>query len=746
MASSANGRTWATDDRYKPEEELLVFGYSCKLFRDDEKATFIDRGKHLIPWMGDDSLMIDRYDARGYLHDLRQYEPKSGGADYLSALSNEERQLEELCEEERYLALFRDLQEEAIYKEEEIKRLNAALNPETAHKEIAFSYNSENSAESPQAKDDSSEAPFKVPSGLHIPPSVPQPPTMKLHAIIEKTAVFVSQHGPQMEIIIKTKQASNNQFDFLSFDHPLNVYYRFLTEQIKCGTYIPTQVSSGNEDTDDEDDHYLHPSLLPTPSSSVMQEVSKVFLRKDGEDNAYSRLVKNLRPQVDSPGNNSPSQQDVAAQPYADGSGEYGAGEPVPPPPPGLEPILLPAQAALMGYAVPPPPDIQPIIDKMAIYVAKNGDDFETVVKSKGDKRFEFLLPTHQYHTYYLYKKQNYINENKPQDEEMVSSEPAPLPAAVQRVTTIASSLPAPPAAQLPVQENGIASFEAKLPPKFLLGDDGTGSGSNSPSLPSLSADDSAVLPTERSYAKGPVSFSLKAKEGESKEKKCISLVGVDSDSESKGEGMDVQEGSQPSSTVDSSTKIGISKYGDSTERKSANATGTAVSSQDQVPSSKQIQLERKKRLAKFLSMIKDMPGAKDGSLAVQEKSSNPAGTSLRDPLPSLRSPSDSLPGSSPKQQRSGDSSGESPRRSRSRSRPSRHRSKSRSPSHRRSSHHHHSRRHGKRRSRSRSRERKHHRGRGSPAPRSRRSRTPSPSHRSHRKRSQSRSKSSRKR
>ncbi|XP_064489114.1 splicing factor, suppressor of white-apricot homolog isoform X4 [Ornithodoros turicata] len=690
MASSANGRTWATDDRYKPEEELLVFGYSCKLFRDDEKATFIDRGKHLIPWMGDDSLMIDRYDARGYLHDLRQYEPKSGGADYLSALSNEERQLEELCEEERYLALFRDLQEEAIYKEEEIKRLNAALNPETAHKEIAFSYNSENSAESPQAKDDSSEAPFKVPSGLHIPPSVPQPPTMKLHAIIEKTAVFVSQHGPQMEIIIKTKQASNNQFDFLSFDHPLNVYYRFLTEQIKCGTYIPTQVSSaGNEDTDDEDDHYLHPSLLPTPSSSVMQEVSKVFLRKDGEDNAYSRLVKNLRPQVDSPGNNSPSQQDVAAQPYADGSGEYGAGEPVPPPPPGLEPILLPAQAALMGYAVPPPPDIQPIIDKMAIYVAKNGDDFETVVKSKGDKRFEFLLPTHQYHTYYLYKKQNYINENKPQDEEMVSSEPAPLPAAVQRVTTIASSLPAPPAAQLPVQENGIASFEAKLPPKFLLGDDGTGSGSNSPSLPSLSADDSAVLPTERSYAKGPVSFSLKAKE---------------------------------------------------------DATGTAVSSQDQVPSSKQIQLERKKRLAKFLSMIKDMPGAKDGSLAVQEKSSNPAGTSLRDPLPSLRSPSDSLPGSSPKQQRSGDSSGESPRRSRSRSRPSRHRSKSRSPSHRRSSHHHHSRRHGKRRSRSRSRERKHHRGRGSPAPRSRRSRTPSPSHRSHRKRSQSRSKSSRKR
>ena len=43
-----------------PRAELLVFGYACKLFRDDERASEHERGEQLIPWMGDKSLMIDR--------------------------------------------------------------------------------------------------------------------------------------------------------------------------------------------------------------------------------------------------------------------------------------------------------------------------------------------------------------------------------------------------------------------------------------------------------------------------------------------------------------------------------------------------------------------------------------------------------------------------------------------------------------------------------------------------------------
>lgn len=55
-----NVRRVGEKDKRSREDNLLVFGYACNIFCDEEKAVFFDEGRHLIPWMGDESLMIDR--------------------------------------------------------------------------------------------------------------------------------------------------------------------------------------------------------------------------------------------------------------------------------------------------------------------------------------------------------------------------------------------------------------------------------------------------------------------------------------------------------------------------------------------------------------------------------------------------------------------------------------------------------------------------------------------------------------
>lgn len=62
---------------------------------------------------------------------------------------------------------------------------------------------------------------------------------MKEAAIIEKTAYFVARQGPQMEIVVKTKQANNPQFAFMSIDHKYNPYFKHVLKQIKMGRYHP---------------------------------------------------------------------------------------------------------------------------------------------------------------------------------------------------------------------------------------------------------------------------------------------------------------------------------------------------------------------------------------------------------------------------------------------------------------------------------------------------------------------------
>ena len=62
-----------------------------------------------------------------------------------------------------------------------------------------------------------------------------------MNQIIVKTASFVVKQGLQMEILLKTKQSYNSQFDFLSYDDYLNPYYKHIQNLIKTNQIDPLE-------------------------------------------------------------------------------------------------------------------------------------------------------------------------------------------------------------------------------------------------------------------------------------------------------------------------------------------------------------------------------------------------------------------------------------------------------------------------------------------------------------------------
>ena len=101
----------------------------------------------------------------------------------------------------------------------------------------------------------------------------------------------------------------------------------------------------------------------------------------------------------------------------------------------------IPLNALIEDPPHPPPPDIQPIIDKLAEYIAKHGHAFEDTVKRNGDPRLQFINSSHEYYKYFMLRKNLYrqkflmeemANENKP--KQVVTQD---LPCAVKEATDV---------------------------------------------------------------------------------------------------------------------------------------------------------------------------------------------------------------------------------------------------------------------------------------------------------------------
>ncbi|XP_048521985.1 serine/arginine repetitive matrix protein 2 isoform X2 [Dendroctonus ponderosae] len=87
-----------------------------------------------------------------------------------------------------------------------------------------------------------------------------------------------------------------------------------------------------------------------------------------------------------------------------------------------------------------PPTDMQTVIDKMAEYVSKNGEQFEAIIKQKQDHRFVFLNNDHKYHRYYKSKLESLSNKAKaPQ-----LKNPAPKPKQKKPIAPVSFSIKKP--------------------------------------------------------------------------------------------------------------------------------------------------------------------------------------------------------------------------------------------------------------------------------------------------------------
>ncbi|KAG0265871.1 hypothetical protein DFQ27_000322 [Actinomortierella ambigua] len=183
------------DDKDKDNDlkELTAFGYECFLFRNDEVVAAIEAGQYLIPWQSqdpahEDTLWLDRYDARNLLDDQRYFTGSRQVHD--NALLGEYG-----LDQERYEDL--DSDEEIMFDMDEYEREDHLEEKRSEayrldRRGIGFTYDEEPTDFTPFKLH------FSVPEGMLTPEDA------KSLALIERTAKFINNCAePTMEATLQ---------------------------------------------------------------------------------------------------------------------------------------------------------------------------------------------------------------------------------------------------------------------------------------------------------------------------------------------------------------------------------------------------------------------------------------------------------------------------------------------------------------------------------------------------------------
>lgn len=247
-----------------------------------------------------------------------------------------------------------------------------------------------------------------------------QPPTEKIHQIIARTAIFVSKHGGQSEIILRVKQGDNPTFGFLMPDHHLHAYFRYLVEHPEL---LHSEIDEKSQDERKKAGGEHNNSNGVGGALSLLGSVYGSGEDEDGDDAvnpSFSHDAKKVESMENAAKDESISRKPIlsnkekvpavkknssiiASKPKSvkgikkeDNSGLFSAAE--------EKSKNYDIGATSKSLISEPPPELKRLIDKLVEFIMRNGKQFEATLIEQDSKheRFPFLLPSNQYHPCYL--------------------------------------------------------------------------------------------------------------------------------------------------------------------------------------------------------------------------------------------------------------------------------------------------------------------------------------------------------
>ncbi|XP_020098955.1 splicing factor, suppressor of white-apricot homolog [Ananas comosus] len=429
--------------------DLEVSGRHALLFDDDAAAAFVGSASALVPWSADASLLIDRYDVR-HLLDRVPPRPLASTAAAPPRAPRPPR-TRSTCSvrisppDARVaapMAVATAFDLNSFFPQYIYSYLlctfclsGSDATAQGAYQSVPFSYGDNDGLSDAKRTDPGMEnscyrPPFPVPENLLS----NLPPTEKVHQIIARTALFVSRHGGQSEIVLRVKQGDNPTFGFLMPDNHLHAYFRYLVDHPQLLNEVRHTSAENTKDKEleneedqesvagggalsllgsvygsgDDDD-----SMLPADSKSMEPEnntiatskaressTSEVLKDKEATKLTTSAAVPSKEKVISIKSNQFSSVGTISAtgsKKVKDGVGQV----------PSSVDKLHSLQSGVSDrkpLILEPPSSIKRMMEKIVEFILRNGKEFEAVLieQDKTIGRFPFLLPSHQYHSYYL--------------------------------------------------------------------------------------------------------------------------------------------------------------------------------------------------------------------------------------------------------------------------------------------------------------------------------------------------------